>query len=241
MKFYNFALISSLILLPFVAARPPQHHHQGPPQQRHGGPTQHQRGKPRDNLRNIRQRRTEGTKKTNAKAILNGTQVQCNMPPFPKLESGCPCFNQETMANRTDYATAEYCYFDQSLGDEEWEYTYFDAGAPQEVLESDPPSYQNSYIAFSVDKSTDPDYGYMSCSAYASISTSSNNYQDNDDDFVIFADGSNESHDTYISLSLLPEQYDACLNVLNEQKAKLPSNCDINVCQQTKGTASSEL
>jgi hypothetical protein len=67
----------------------------------------------------------------------------------------------------------------------------------------------------------------MSCSAYASISTSSNNYQDNDDDFVIFAGESGESHSYYISLSLSDEQYDACLNVLNDQKAQLPSNCEI--------------
>jgi len=162
-------------------------------------------------------------------------QVGCDAPnPLTKLDSGCPCFDKARMESLLDLSTAQYCSFYQSLpGDDPsnqpaygYEYTDLSTSSPEEALQVEPPVYQNSYVGFSVSKDSDPDYGSTTCYASVSVSKSSISYENFDYEDTTLAD-SGESQTYYIAQSLTDAEYDACLNVLNEQKGQLPDNCVI--------------
>jgi len=243
MKFYYFALITSLVLLPLAAGRPPRHHGPEPPQdhkipQRGGRNKPHRggRNKPHRNLRQQTQQRRAADATTNPKDnTTNLPQVECDTPnPLTKLDSACPCFDQARIASLIDFSTAEYCDFYQSLPGEDpcnhsnYESTDLYASSPEEALQGEPPIYQSSYVSFSVNKDSDPDYGSSTCYASVSVSKSSISYQNFDyEGNSTTLDDFGDSHTYYMSQSLTDEQYDACLNVLNERKGQLPDNCVI--------------
>jgi len=238
MKFYYFALITSLVLLPLAAGRPPRHHGPEPPRdhkipQRGGRNKPHRggRNKPHRNLRQQTQQRRAADATTNPKN--DTTNLPWDTPnPLTKLDSACPCFDQARLASLIDFSTAEYCDFYQSLPGEDpcnhsnYEYTDLSASSPEEALQGEPPIYQTSYATFSANK--DPDYGSSTCYASVSVSKSSISYQNFDyEGNSTTLDDFGDSHTYYMSQSLTDEQYDACLNVLNERKGQLPDNCVI--------------
>jgi len=236
MKFYHFAVITSLVLVPLAAGHPPRHHGPNPPR----GPNKPHRGghKPPRNLRQ-EERRAKGRKGENDEKPKEETETQdtnllqakCDTPnPLSRLDSGCPCFDQARVSSLIDLSNAVSCDFYQSLPIDDpcnysgWEYTGLSASSPEETLPGEPPIYQNSYVSFSANKDSDPAYG-STCYASVDVSKSSISYKNFD--FEEFLDDIGKYYYAYITVSVTDAEYGACLDILNQQKAQLPDNCYI--------------
>lgn len=217
MKFYHFALIGALVLIPLASGKPPHHHGSVPPSA----------------LRRQRRR----VKDTKTKPPKDGTtkvaKAECETEhPLPKLEKGCPCFNLETIKSQMDYGKSEYCEFYESLPEDDpcnhssWEYMDLYASSPEEELGGDPPTFQGSYVSFSINKDTDPDYGQTTCYASVDNSKHTGSYmydmvaEENFEDV-------GESHWYYIAVGVTEDEYKDCADILSKFKDQLPDNCMI--------------
>ena len=228
MRFWYLALI----FLPLAFGRP----HLGvPPGLRHHGGSKHTRGPPPpDDTIAARafgrahhggtppghHRRIQKTNTTTAAPQETITpRFQCGENPLPRQETGCPCFNLETITGQMDLGAAEYCDYSA------WEPT---------LPEDDPCSrYVSEYVSFSASSpwdaeegsniyfgtSNDPGYGRY---CYASVD--------------YFTGGemveTGESHSYYQNVEVTEEEYGDCKNTLNTLKGQLPATCSIGTYEE---------
>jgi hypothetical protein len=146
-------------------------------------------------------------------------RIDCGESPLERKDTGCPCFDIDTITGQMDLTNTDYCNLYASKPVNESDpcshlyprYAYFYADAPYTETE-------NFYVSFEVSgHSYDPDMegGYCSGSVY-------------DDQTGRY---SGESHSYYIGDELDKTGLEACEKVFDELKVKLEdiTNCFVEI------------
>ena len=202
------ALLGAFVLLPlatgqhrgFLPAYPPQFYrgHGVPPTMHHD---------------NLRQRRMQNE-------ATSPPIFDCGDNPLVKQETGCPCFSLETISALMDFAsyTDCYIYIPASVNVTDQCSQFY----PRSASFSASTSYSDGgalSVSFGTSSSFDPatqGAGYCNGGVYYSKSSY--------DQTGMTTDSGSESHSYDISLSLTQQQFQDCLEVINELKASLPAD-----------------
>lgn len=147
--------------------------------------------------------------------------------PLPRLETGCPCYNLNTVVTHmndvVEDAGVSQCEFhDGNAGymvDSDHKRRWLSLHASEELtLRSEPAIHQFSSLEFSVLREEEPGWEQMSC--YASVYASELREAPNSDDR-----GVGEGHEYFIDLELTADEYSECIDVMWDYYSQLPASC----------------